>query len=193
MRQFRALALSAVLFTSGLAFADVVTDWNLEAINAIRATSMNPPRASRVLAITHLAIYDAVNCVLKKHEPYLTFTTPPLETSADAAAAKAAHRVLTALIPSRQAQFDAAGLVDILQRGACGFDYAGKIVRQFAAAVLPGREHGQVILARSIHQDAEPRLGNARFLHRKPAFEEPPQPEVERQGGGLEEGGRGRL
>lgn len=108
MRRFRALALSATLFTSGLAFADVVTDWNLEAINAIRATSMNPPRASRVLAITHLAVYDAVNCVLKKHEPYLTFTTPPLETSADAAAAKAAHRVLTALIPSHQAQFDAA-------------------------------------------------------------------------------------
>lgn len=108
MRRFCALALSGLLLPIAPLSADVVIDWNLQATSAIRATNTNPPRASRAMAITHLAIYDAVNCVLKTHEPYLVFTTPPEQCSADAAAAQAAYRVLSTLFPSRQAQFDAA-------------------------------------------------------------------------------------
>jgi hypothetical protein len=43
------------------AHADVVTDWNTAAADAIRAGSVPPPIATRSLAILHVSIYDAVN------------------------------------------------------------------------------------------------------------------------------------
>jgi hypothetical protein len=88
--------------------ADVVTDWNEVALNAIRADKTAPPKASRGLAMVHVAIYDAVNAVDGTHKAYLVTTAPPAGTSAEAAAAAAGHRVLVALFPSQQATFDAA-------------------------------------------------------------------------------------
>jgi hypothetical protein len=41
--------------------ADVVTEWNNAALDAIRAGKTAPPVASRSLAILHASIYDAVN------------------------------------------------------------------------------------------------------------------------------------
>jgi len=40
--------------------ADVVTDWNKAALNAIRAQKTAPPVASRSLAMLHAGIFDAV-------------------------------------------------------------------------------------------------------------------------------------
>src|ERR1044071_3557889 len=88
--------------------ADLVTDWNTEALNAIRSESTSPPLATRNLAILHAAIYDAVNSVVHTHRPYFTnFQTLP-DTSAEAAAAGAAYRVLVNLFPSQSAQFEFA-------------------------------------------------------------------------------------
>jgi hypothetical protein len=53
------------------ASADVVTDWNNAALDAIRADRTAPPIASRSLAIVHVAIYDGVNGIARTHEPYL--------------------------------------------------------------------------------------------------------------------------
>ena len=52
------------------AHADVVTDWNTAALNAIRAAKTTPPAASRALAILHLSIYDAVNGIDRSRDPY---------------------------------------------------------------------------------------------------------------------------
>ena len=38
--------------------ADVVTEWNAAALDAIRAEKTPPPPASRALAILHISIYD---------------------------------------------------------------------------------------------------------------------------------------
>ena len=51
--------------------ADVVTDWNNAALDAIRTGRTAPPIASRSLAILHAAIYDAVNGIARTHEEYL--------------------------------------------------------------------------------------------------------------------------
>ncbi len=59
------------LLIGTLAHADVVTDWNTAALDAIRAGSTAPPIASRSLAILHVSIYDAVNGIARTHEPYL--------------------------------------------------------------------------------------------------------------------------
>ncbi len=52
------------------AAADVVTDWNSAALDAIRAGNTPPPAAARNLAILHASIYDAVNGIRRSHKPY---------------------------------------------------------------------------------------------------------------------------
>ena len=101
------LALMAALSSASAARADVVTDWNTAALNAIRAGKTPPPRASRALAILHAAIYDAVNGINRTHESYFVQSAVPRSASKEAAASAAAHETLTALFPASAASFDA--------------------------------------------------------------------------------------
>src|SRR3979409_2316833 len=73
---------------------DVVTDWNNAALDAIRAGNTNPPIASRSRAILHVSIYDAVNGIDRRHEPYLVPSAVPASASRQAAASAAAHGAL---------------------------------------------------------------------------------------------------
>ncbi len=86
---------------------DVVTDWNNEALDAIRAGNTAPPIASRSLAILHVSIYDAVNGIARTHEPYLVQSDGPASASREAAASAAAHGALVNLFPSRISYFNA--------------------------------------------------------------------------------------
>ncbi|MGI8782227.1 MAG: hypothetical protein ACR2L2_01050 [Acidobacteriota bacterium] len=88
------------------AYADVVTDWNTAALNAIRADRTPPPRASRNLAILHASIYDAVNGIGRSHEAYFVQTAVPASASKEAAASSAAHKVLGSLFPTHGPAFD---------------------------------------------------------------------------------------
>ena len=106
MRRIRWTALAVVLVSSALisqARADEVTHWNQQALNVIRTTSMNPPMASRALAITHAAIFDAVNAVDQTHNPYHFTGTVNPNCSREAAVAQAAYRTLAAAFPTQQA------------------------------------------------------------------------------------------
>ena len=87
--------------------ADVVTDWNNAALDAIRADRTAPPIASRSLAIVHVAIYDAVNGIARTHEPYLVPSAVPNSASRVAAATAAAHQTLVTLFPNHTSTFDA--------------------------------------------------------------------------------------
>jgi len=119
--------------------ADVVTDWNSAALNAIRLDKTPPPKASRALAILHAAIYDAVNGITRTHEPYLIGGYVPASASVDAAAAAAAHRVLVSLYSAQQATFDAtyqtglASLADGPQKNA-GVAWGESVAAQLLAA-----------------------------------------------------------
>src|ERR1041384_4876753 len=72
-------------------WADVVTDWNNAALNAIRTDKTPPPKASRALAILHASIYDAVNGIDRSFEPYFVASAVPASASKEAAAATAGH------------------------------------------------------------------------------------------------------
>src|SRR5881409_3785131 len=85
--------------------ADVVTDWNNAALDAIRAGNTAPPVASRSLAIIHLSIYDAVNGIARTHEPYLVQSEAPSSTSREAAASAAAYDALVSLFPAAEPSF----------------------------------------------------------------------------------------
>ena len=99
------LAFAALLAVTA-ARADVVTDWNAAALNAIRGYRTAPPIVSRNLAILHIAIYDAVNGINRTHEAYLVASSVPAGTSREAAASAAAHKVLTTLFPTNAPMFN---------------------------------------------------------------------------------------
>src|SRR5437773_11329206 len=87
--------------------ADVVTDWNTAALNAIRGGRTPPPIASRSLAILHASIYDAINGIARTNEPYLVQSSAPSSASREAAASAAAHQALVNLFPAAASSFDA--------------------------------------------------------------------------------------
>jgi len=102
--------IGSINFVSSIgapANADVVTDWNNAALDAIRADRTAPPIASRSLAIVHVAIYDAVNGIARTHEPYLVPSAVSSSASREAAATAAAHQTLVSLFPNRTSIFDA--------------------------------------------------------------------------------------
>ncbi len=102
----RNLVVSVALSFASVAESDVVTDWNTAALDAIKASRTAPPPASRILAILHTSIYDAVNGIVRTHEPYFVKEKGPTNASEEAAASAAAHQVLTTLLPTQAATFD---------------------------------------------------------------------------------------
>ncbi len=89
--------ISAINLASSIgtpANADVVTDWNNAALDAIRADRTAPPIASRSLAILHASIYDAVNGIARTYEPYLVQSAVQASASREAAASAKLRQVL---------------------------------------------------------------------------------------------------
>src|SRR5260370_39110490 len=86
------LLLTAVVVPSRLN-ADAVTDWNQISEKAVKTAGAPPPVAALDFAIVHLAIYDAVESIDQRYEPYHAFV-PGATGSLNAAAAKAGPDVL---------------------------------------------------------------------------------------------------
>lgn len=109
-----ALACALLSGTVGVAHsATLVTDWNDQALQAVRATRMAPPIFARAAAIVNTAMYDA--WAAYDHKANGTQLGGELRRPAsertDAnrrkAMSYAAYRTLVNLFPTRQAQFDA--------------------------------------------------------------------------------------
>jgi hypothetical protein len=104
----RILAASVLTTVCALnAQADVVTDWNVIALNAT-AVPPNSILQSRTLAIVHGAIYDAARAVDRKSGAYAVDAEAPAGFSVEAAVAAAAHAGLVRLAPAERAMLDAA-------------------------------------------------------------------------------------
>jgi hypothetical protein len=90
--------------------ADVVTDWDA------KASAVASPAAlgERELAIVDLAMFDAVNSVVRKYQPYLVLEDGFSDASAEVAAASAAATALEKLHPQITADFK-AGLDDYVK------------------------------------------------------------------------------
>lgn len=105
----RTLVMGAALGALGAAaHANSVTRWNNALLDAVATSSTPPPVASRAMAMTQAAVYDAVNAMDGRWTSYLpnavTVTDP---CSRKAAVATAAHAVLSSLYPALQGDFDA--------------------------------------------------------------------------------------
>lgn len=143
-----------------------VRTWNAIALNAsgldhtpvaagetrVFGEQLGPDRASRAMAIVHIAIFDAVNAITGGYHSYTGIPPAPANTSMAAAIAQAAHDTLTALFPSQAAHF-AAQLTSSLAKLADGEAKANGIAlgHQAADAILALR-------ASDGAQHAEPRI-----------------------------------
>ena len=116
--------------------ADVVTDWNALALAATVAAGNSPPQQGRAVAITHAAIFDAVNAIDRRYSVYAVSPPVTLPASQEAAAIAAAHAVLVNLFPAQKSALDAqyaASLAQILDGDA---KQNGIAVGEFVAAEI---------------------------------------------------------
>jgi hypothetical protein len=92
------------------AVPDQVVQWNQVLQKVLVASGAQPSsiHPTRTMAITQIAVYDAVNGILRRDRPLLVDLRGPRDASADAAAASAAHTALDALLPSQAATIDGA-------------------------------------------------------------------------------------
>ena len=99
MRRLRTcVTLTAVLACSSIAAgADVVLDWNAIAVSTV--AGQTPWAQPRFLAITQLAVFEAINSITGEYQPYLGTVVAPAGASADAAAVAAAYHVLKNYFP----------------------------------------------------------------------------------------------
>src|SRR5258708_29486254 len=110
MRMLLGCALLAVcqVCGTGSACADVVTDWNADAVTAVQALGPSTPIQSRALAIVHLAMFDALAAIDRRYGSYATSLPAQSEASPETAAATAAYEVLVRMIPLQKAFLDTA-------------------------------------------------------------------------------------
>jgi len=100
------VGLSVLVAAAGPVGADVITDWNQKALPTVTKYSLGAP-AYRDLAIMHLAMYQCVNSIEPRYEPYKTKLDAPATALKEAAAAVSAAVVLSKLHPDDQAKVDA--------------------------------------------------------------------------------------
>ena len=89
-----------------LSRADPVNDWNVTATTASFAAGLDnefgcvdPLHESRMMAMMHVAIHDALNAIDRRYQPYAYDGARAPGASPEAAVAAAARDVLVALFP----------------------------------------------------------------------------------------------
>ena len=99
-----AFGLLSMMIHTGSCRADTITDWDTKATAAASAAALG----EREVTIVDLAMFDAVNSIERRYQPYLEQLPTTEPTSADAAAASAAATALAELHPESAASFKAA-------------------------------------------------------------------------------------
>ena len=127
---------------------------------------LGPGRASRAMAIVHIAIFDAVNAFFNERRSYTDIEPAPPGASVDAAIAQAAHDTLVSLFPSQAKALDATLDDDIARLSSAGHD-----ARRLNAGRRVGRRAALAILALRRNDGSErpePQLGVDFFPSNQP-------------------------
>ena len=133
-------ACLTTVFVTNAEADDPISAWNEIAEHAVRAAGHAPPVAALDFAIVHVAIYDAVESIDRRYEPYHALV-PGATGSVSAAAAKAGHDVLVALFPAQKTTLDAAYMTYLTANGIDQFDPAVSVGAQAAADILALRSN----------------------------------------------------
>jgi len=105
--------LTVVMITAApFTFANVITDWDDKALIAVTPMASlggtNPYMAQRMMAMVHTAMFDTVNSIERRYQPYLVQLPADPTTSKEAAAAAAAAKVLATIDTKTAAEMTAA-------------------------------------------------------------------------------------
>lgn len=105
--RIRLLGSILLAFTAcpALISADEIVDWNRITSEVLVTDTkyQNPGMASRSMAMVNLAMYDAVNGVIPRHQQMYSHAPAPGGANANAAAVEAAFHVLSSIYPEQQA------------------------------------------------------------------------------------------
>ncbi len=146
--------------------SSIVARWNSIAIDAsgldhtpvavgesrVFGEQLGPARSSRAMAIVHIAMFDAMNAVVRRYRGYASALRAAPGTSMDAAIAQAARDSLVALFPSQAPAFDAALVEDLARiRNVRARDLGVALGQRTAAAILArrsadGSSHAEPVL-----------------------------------------------
>lgn len=132
--------------------------------NRIFGQQLGPVRASRAMAIVHIAIFDAVNAIAGGYHSYDNLPPVRGNVSMDAAIAQAAHDTLVALFSSQAPSFDQL-LAEDLNRIPSG--------RAKTEGIALGQRSAAAILARRAadgSQQTEPRVGIEFITNNNPGW-----------------------
>ena len=136
LQTWRAVAIFATLLAipAGVR-ADAVTDWNAIAVQATITGARPGPTGALDIAMTHAAVYDAVQAIEGRYEPYHT-QIPGASGSPVAAAAKAAHDVLVNRFPAQTASLDTTYQLYLLNHGLTEADPGVAVGATAAAGII---------------------------------------------------------
>jgi PAP2 superfamily len=148
MSALSVVASLLAIISCNSAKADVVTEWNQKAQQALLNANASPVASSRVLAIVQVAVFDAVNGIERRYTPIHADFDAPRGTSRRAAAVQAAYATLVKLFPLQRADLEAA-------RRASLSDIASEAAAENSQSIARGVEWGQrvaddILLWRSI-------------------------------------------
>jgi hypothetical protein len=143
--RWAAVVTVAIGFSASPALAadgGLVRNWNELAFAAVRGNNASDAQAARLYAMVNAAMYDAVNGSAAVGMPrHAAIVTPPTPQPGDpgAAAAQAAHDILTVLYPSHAASYDAQLAADISAVAdetarVQGQDWGGQVAREVLTA-----------------------------------------------------------
>ncbi len=105
-RKALVLLLSALALAPS-ARADAITDWNQLACDVSAKLGPGAP-GHRLMAVVQVAVFEAVNAIEPRYQPYLEKLAAPPGAAVDAAIAAANRSVLTTLMPAEKAMVEAA-------------------------------------------------------------------------------------
>jgi hypothetical protein len=136
-RQAVAVFLFSLLLIAPPLRAGEVARWNRLATDAAAAGQTDPLNESRVFAIVHAAMHDALNAIERRYEPYRDGVAAGPGALPQAAVAAAAHGALIELLPAHKADFDmqfaeTLAQIDDKRAAAAGM----RVGRQAAARLL---------------------------------------------------------
>lgn len=116
----------------------IVLEWNEIAVDAVGATPPFP--STRAMATVQVAVFEAVNAVTQRYQPYLGTIAAASDASAEAATVVAAHDTLLWLFPGQQAFLDARKTASLMAI-ADGFakDQGVALGHAAAAAIIANR------------------------------------------------------
>jgi hypothetical protein len=101
-----AATLGVLLASTAHASTDPVLEWN--SIMLGTTAGQNPFFQARYATITQLAVFEAVNAIDGRFDPYVGSVSAPPAASSDAAAVAAAHAVLVNYFPASAPSLDGA-------------------------------------------------------------------------------------